>query len=95
MRGFLARPWAVEEETTRVKTDAMYKGRGVHLPDASRKAVNEAVEAIAKARGVSMAQVALAWSVSNEFVTAPIVGSTSLEKLAELIGMSRERWGPS
>ncbi|WOO85552.1 Versiconal hemiacetal acetate reductase [Vanrija pseudolonga] len=84
MRGFLARPWAAEE-TTRVKTDAMYKGRGVHLPDASRKAVNEVVEAIAKQRGVSMAQVALAWSISNEFVTAPIVGSTSLDKLAELI----------
>ncbi|TXT07160.1 hypothetical protein VHUM_03330 [Vanrija humicola] len=84
MRGFLARPWAAEE-TTRAKTDAMYKGRGVHLPDASRKLVNEAVERIASERGVSMAQVALAWSISNEFVTAPIVGSTSLDKLAELI----------
>ncbi|KAL1405456.1 hypothetical protein Q8F55_009088 [Vanrija albida] len=84
MRGFLARPWAAEE-TTRARTDAMYKARGVHTPDASRKAVNEAVERIAAARGVSMAQVALAWSLANEFVTAPIVGSTSLEKLAELI----------
>ena len=32
-----------------------------------------------------MAQVALAWSLSKPFVTAPIVGTTSLEKLDDLI----------
>lgn len=35
-----------------------------------------------------MAQVALAWSISNDFVSAPIVGSTSKERLQELIGES-------
>ena len=32
-----------------------------------------------------MAQVTLAWSISKPFVTAPIIGSTSLEKLDDLI----------
>lgn len=33
-----------------------------------------------------MAQIALAWSFANEFVTAPIIGTTKLESLKELIG---------
>ena len=32
-----------------------------------------------------MAQVALAWSLSKPFITAPIVGTTSLNKLDDLI----------
>ena len=43
------------------------------------------VESIAKIRGISMAQVALAWSIAQPFVTAPIIGTTSLEKLDDLI----------
>ena len=44
------------------------------------------VEEIAKKRGVSMAQIALAWIASRPGVSAPIVGTTSLENLADLIG---------
>lgn len=33
-----------------------------------------------------MAQVALAWSLSKAYITAPVVGTTSLEKLQELVG---------
>ncbi|KIO21971.1 hypothetical protein M407DRAFT_28457 [Tulasnella calospora MUT 4182] len=32
-----------------------------------------------------MAQVALAWSLSKPFVSAPIVGTTSLDKLRDLV----------
>lgn len=32
-----------------------------------------------------MAQVALAWSLSKSFVSAPIVGTTSIDKLEDLI----------
>lgn len=35
-----------------------------------------------------MAQIALAWSLANDYVHAPIVGTTSLENLKELIGGS-------
>lgn len=32
-----------------------------------------------------MSQVALAWAISKPFITAPIVGTTKLEQLDELI----------
>ena len=32
-----------------------------------------------------MAQVALAWSLSKPFISAPIVGTTSLDKLDDLV----------
>ena len=47
------------------------------------------VEELAKRKRVSMAQVALAWILNREGVTAPVVGTTSLESLQELIGMLR------
>lgn len=45
------------------------------------------VEQLAKKKGISMAQVSTAWVLSKPHVTAPIVGTTSLEKLQDLIGM--------
>lgn len=51
----------------------------------SSKAVIGKIEDIAKKRNISMAQVALAWSLSKPFITAPIVGTTSLDKLEDLI----------
>ena len=44
------------------------------------------VEEVAKKRGISMAQVALAWVIAKPGVTAPIVGTRSLENLKDLIG---------
>lgn len=63
-----------------------YKSRDLHKPDESRRCINERIAEIATKRGISMAQVALAWSLYNDFVTAPIVGTTKLESLKELIG---------
>ncbi|KAG8894821.1 hypothetical protein FRB99_000973 [Tulasnella sp. 403] len=47
--------------------------------------INDKVAEVAEKRGVSMAQVALAWSLSKPFVTAPIVGTTSVDKLKDLV----------
>ena len=60
------------------------KGKGSDLPEASRKII-EKVEAIAKKRDLTMSQVALAWSISKPYISAPIVGTTKLEQLDELI----------
>ncbi|KAK8861539.1 hypothetical protein IAR55_002361 [Kwoniella newhampshirensis] len=49
------------------------------------QAVIMAIQSIAEKKKVSMAQIALAWSLSKSFITAPIVGVTSLEKLDDLI----------
>ncbi|KAG8944225.1 hypothetical protein FRC04_002092 [Tulasnella sp. 424] len=47
--------------------------------------INERIAQIAEKRGVSMGQIAIAWVLSKPFVTAPIVGSTSIDKLKDLI----------
>jgi aryl-alcohol dehydrogenase-like predicted oxidoreductase len=43
--------------------------------------VVDAVDRVARARGVPMAEVALAWLLSRPGVAAPIVGATKLEHL--------------
>jgi aryl-alcohol dehydrogenase-like predicted oxidoreductase len=72
-RGKLTRPW--DETTKRGDTDnvtaRLYKQSG----DSDRRIV-DAVAAVAEARGVSRAQVALAWVAQQDAVTAPIVGAT-------------------
>lgn len=79
--GLLARPLAMQTE--RSDSDIFLKAMAgaPFLPD-----VNKRVENIAKSRGISMAQVVLAWSLSKKFVTAPIVGTTSLDKLKDSAG---------
>ena len=44
------------------------------------------IEELAKRKGASMAQVALAWVLSKPGVTAPIVGTTSLANIEDLLG---------
>ena len=44
------------------------------------------VEEIAKKKGITMAQVAVAWCLAKDQVTAPIVGTTKLDNLKEIIG---------
>jgi len=43
------------------------------------------VEEISKKRGIGMSQVAVAWVLSRPGVTAPIVGTTKLENLYEIV----------
>ena len=44
-----------------------------------------AVQRVAEARGVPMAQVALAWVLNNPVVTAPIVGPTKPHHLTDAV----------
>ena len=46
------------------------------------------VEELAKKKGATMAQIALAWELAKDGVTAPIVGTTNLQNLKEIIGAS-------
>ena len=46
---------------------------------------DNSVEELSKRKRVSMAQISLAWILAKPGVTAPIVGTTSVEKLADLI----------
>jgi len=79
-RGFLTRP--LKEQTKRGSTDRMISMYG---NAAGTEEIINRVEEVAKKKGISMAQVAVAWSLSKEGVTAPIVGTTSLKNLEEII----------
>ncbi|KAJ7905613.1 NADP-dependent oxidoreductase domain-containing protein [Mycena olivaceomarginata] len=78
-RGLLTRP--LSEQSKRGAIDRMIKS---YANDASSSIVNR-VEELSKKKGVSMAQISLAWCMAKDGVTAPIVGSTSLDNLKELI----------
>jgi aryl-alcohol dehydrogenase-like predicted oxidoreductase len=75
-RGLLAgtRERGGERRTLRAKTDAFADT----LYEESDFAVVDAVQAVAKERGVPMAQVALAWLFGRPGVTSPIIGATRL-----------------
>jgi aryl-alcohol dehydrogenase-like predicted oxidoreductase len=78
-RGRLARPWGAQ--TRRSETDPM--GRSF-LADRDQP-IAEAVRQVAEARGIPMAQVALAWVLKNPVVSAPIVGPTKLHHLPDAV----------
>jgi 1-deoxyxylulose-5-phosphate synthase len=72
-RGRLTRDW--RERTTREETDEVGKRLYTAAVDADR-AVIDAVAAVAAARGLPRAQVALAWVLQVSGITAPIVGAS-------------------
>jgi 1-deoxyxylulose-5-phosphate synthase len=78
-RGRLTRPW--DAETERSATDEF----GKRLYREEDRVVVDHVGALAERRGVSRAQIALAWLLANPVVTAPIVGVTKQEQLAEAV----------
>ncbi|ORX38827.1 NADP-dependent oxidoreductase domain-containing protein [Kockovaella imperatae] len=84
--GILCRPFKDIASTERGKGYKDSRGAGAQPAD---KVIVDKVEEIAKKRGVTMAEVAVAWSCSSPWVTAPIVGIRGNERLDELIkGMS-------
>ena len=78
-RGTLTRPWG--QETARSGTDEF--GKSLYQPQ--DRDVVEAVAQVADARGVPMAQVALAWALSKDVVDAPIVGATKAHHLSDAV----------
>jgi len=82
-RGILTRP--ISEQTKRSETDKFLNNSFKHPGNA---AIVERVEEVAKKKGISMAQVAIAWSLSKDKdlgIAAPIVGTTSLKNLEDII----------
>ncbi|KAJ7077146.1 aryl-alcohol dehydrogenase [Mycena belliarum] len=86
-RGALGRPLAAQNKTNRATSDAMSPNRYIESP-ANQKIVDR-VEEIAKKRGISMAQVSVAWVLSKDAVSAPIVGTTSMANLYDAVAAVR------
>jgi 1-deoxyxylulose-5-phosphate synthase len=88
-RGNLARgPQA--QATKRAETDRFGKILYSPMADADRKVVT-ALDAVASARKLPHAQIALAWLLQREGVTAPIVGATKMEHLDSAVNSLRIR----
>jgi aryl-alcohol dehydrogenase-like predicted oxidoreductase len=87
-RGLLAgnRTREGERKTERARTDAF--ADSLYTPEVDF-AVVDRVDQVAEARGVPPAQIALAWLLHKPGVTAPIVGATKLEHLADAIAAER------
>jgi aryl-alcohol dehydrogenase-like predicted oxidoreductase len=90
-RGRLTRDW--DDTTARSATDEFGKTLYTQTEDADRRIVRSVAE-IAEARGVSRAQVALAWVMHQEVVTAPIVGATKPHHLGDAVAAAELRLTP-
>jgi len=78
-RGRLTREW--DEATARSETDEF--GKMLYPPD--DRVIVERVADVAAERGVSRAQVALAWLLAKPFVSSPIVGATKPSHIDDAI----------
>jgi aryl-alcohol dehydrogenase (NADP+) len=84
-RGFLAgnRSRDGEAQTTRAKSDANILTPNAFLE--SDYVIRDRVNAMAEERGVTAAQIALAWLLHQPVVTAPIVGASKMKHLDDAI----------
>lgn len=80
-RGRLARSVADQQATERSENDPYAD----ELYADSSRAIIDAVGEVASARGISRAQVALAWLMRKQSVTAPVVGATRIEHIQDAV----------
>ncbi|MDQ0113828.1 aldo/keto reductase [Paenibacillus harenae] len=81
--GRLARDWS--ETTHRSETDQAQKWKYDATANVDRVIADRVAE-IAEKRGVPRVQIALAWLLQKEPVTAPIIGATKIAQLEEAVG---------
>ena len=90
-RGRLTRDWT--DTSARADTDAVLHRLYDATEEADRR-VAEAVKAVAQARGIPRAQVALAWVIQKGGVTAPIVGASKPSHLEDAVAALDVRLTP-
>jgi 1-deoxyxylulose-5-phosphate synthase len=78
-KGRLTRPWG--EQTARAVVDEVARS----FDTEHDRPVVEATEMVARERGAPMAQVALAWVLSNPVVASAIVGATKAHHLDDAV----------
>lgn len=82
--GRVARPWKDTQKTNRGETDQSAKKKYGAFKENDAQIVKR-IEEVAQKRNRSMAQIALAWLLSKDQVTAPIVGVTKSYQLEDAI----------
>ncbi|SMQ77516.1 Predicted oxidoreductase [Bacillus sp. OV166] len=81
--GRLTRDWS--EDTLRSETDATQKSK-YGATENNDCIVVERVAELAEKHGVPRSQIALAWLLQKEPVTAPIIGATKISHLEDSVG---------
>jgi 1-deoxyxylulose-5-phosphate synthase len=81
-RGRLTRDW---DETTERSTTDRFGGILYRQAEENDRKIVEAVTTVARERGVTRAQVAMAWVLHQPGVTAPIVGVTRGQHLTDAL----------
>jgi 1-deoxyxylulose-5-phosphate synthase len=84
-RGRLARAWDDARATPRSSTDPVADTLYSPMTEGSDQQIIDAVGAVAGQRGVTRAQVALAWLRSKPVLTAPLVGSSSTAQIDDAV----------
>lgn len=84
-RGRLARPWDEGKATARSDKDPFADMLYTPLTAESDRAIADAVGRIAGQRGVSRAQIALAWLRKTPVVAAPIVGASKTSQIDDAV----------
>ncbi|KAJ1308429.1 hypothetical protein OPQ81_004134 [Rhizoctonia solani] len=72
------------QQTTRGKPIGLSEGME-RLTKGITRSSDVAVEALAKKKNLTIAQVTLAWIMSKDQVSVPVVGTTNLSNLEELV----------
>ncbi|WP_459194953.1 aldo/keto reductase [Halosimplex sp. J119] len=86
-RGYLTRPHEELAETVRGEymENSQFAERIATYRANGGEEINERVEELAAEKGVTMAQISLAWLLHQDAVDAPIVGTTSVEHLEDAV----------
>lgn len=79
-QSFLTRPFDELERTDRGEPENFHNPTAKYAGGDGEE-INERVAGLADEYGVTMAQIALAWQFRNEYVDAPIVGTTPIDHL--------------
>ncbi|WP_404328222.1 aldo/keto reductase [Mesobacillus maritimus] len=90
-RGRLTRDW--DATTARSETDEFGKYLYEKTAESDRLVV-ERVAQIAEIRGVPRAQIALAWVLQKDMVTAPIIGATKMSHLEDAVASLEVKLSP-
>jgi aryl-alcohol dehydrogenase-like predicted oxidoreductase len=85
-RGRLARAWDDARSTARAETDGAFADL-LYTPaeETANRAIIDAVGKIAAERGVTRAQIALAWLHGKPVVTAPLVGANTTAQIDDAV----------
>ena len=84
-RGRLARGWDDAKTTERSGKDGFADMLYTQFTKESDRQIIDYVGDISAARGVSRAQIALAWLRKNPVVTAPLVGASSIQQIDDAL----------